>query len=264
MNFDGTKQKRFGNLITISKKELQDFIKNQTPIVKKGFDLELGKRDLVDLVKFKQPVQRKGYNIMVEGLPTKVTDKFKKMKDKPDSDSGKDFSTHHKGSMGADNMGASSEHDTYDFDDGGDEEGGVQSNEKDKVKRGYEPVTETLRKIIRKAIDELIEDNTCINCGDITNEDLRKWFGKGGAGGTTKGGWDRYGSSGQKLGKCGDGKEGGAYAACLSAEKAKKLGPKGRATFVNRKRRDQKKAGDSKKGKQKSKGKKPVMSKTGA
>ena len=66
MNFDGTKQKRFGNLITISKKELQDFIKNQTPIVKKGFDLELSKRDLVDLVKFKQPVQRKGYNILVE------------------------------------------------------------------------------------------------------------------------------------------------------------------------------------------------------
>jgi len=50
----------------------------------------------------------------------------------------------------------------------------------------------------------------------------------------------------------------------LSAEKAKKLGPKGRATFVNRKRRDQKKAGDTKKGKQRSKGKKPVMSKTGA
>ena len=97
-----------------------------------------------------------------------------------------------------------------------------------------------------------------------TNEDLRKWFGKGGSGGTTKGGWDRYGSDGQKLGKCGDGEEGGAYAACLSAEKAKKLGPKGRAAFVRRKRRDQKKAGDTKKGRQKSKGKKPVMSKTGA
>ena len=118
--------------------------------------------------------------------------------------------------------------------------------------------------IIRETITELIDDSRCIYCGSITNEDLRKWFGKGGSGGTTKGGWDRYGSDGQKLGKCGGGKEGGAYAACLSAEKAKKLGAKGRATFVNRKRRDQKKAGDSKKGKQKSKGKKPVMSKTGA
>ena len=111
---------------------------------------------------------------------------------------------------------------------------------------------------IREAITELIDDGT------ITTEDLRKWFGKGGAGGTTKGGWDRYGSSGQKLGKCGGEKEGGAYAACLSAEKARKLGPKGRASFVNRKRRDQKKAGDSKKGKQRSKGKAPVMSKTRA
>ena len=118
--------------------------------------------------------------------------------------------------------------------------------------------------IIRETITELIDDSRCIHCGSITNEDLRKWFGKGGSGGTTKGGWDRYGSDGQKLGKCGGEKEGGAYAACLSAEKAKKLGPKGRATFVNRKRRDQKKAGDSKKGKQKSKCKKPVMSKTGA
>jgi len=125
-------------------------------------------------------------------------------------------------------------------------------------------MSEQISQIIREVITELIDDSRCIHCGSITNEDLRKWFGKGGAGGTTKGGWDRYGSDGQKLGKCGDGKEGGAYAACLSAEKARKLGPDGRATFVRRKRRDQKKAGDTKKGKQKSKGKAPVMSKTGA
>ena len=43
-----------------------------------------------------------------------------------------------------------------------------------------------------------------------------------------------------------------------------KLGPKGRAAFVRRKRRDQKKGGDTKKGGQRSKGKKPVYSKTGA
>ena len=193
MNYKGTRPKRFGNLITISNQELQDFIKNQTPIVKKGIDLKLSKRDLVDLVKFKQPVQRKGYNILMEVS-----------------------------------------------------------------------VKESIRKIVRKAIDELIEDNTCIDCGHITNEDLRKWFGKGGEGGTTSGGWDRYGSDGQKLGKCGGGKKGGAYAACLSAEKAKKLGPKGRAAFVRRKRAAQKKAGDTKKGRQRSKGKKPTYAKTGA
>ena len=125
-------------------------------------------------------------------------------------------------------------------------------------------MSQELRQIVREVITELVDDNICIHCGNIVDEDLRKWFGKGGSGGTTKGGWDRYGSDGQKLGKCGGGKEGGAYAACLSAEKARKLGADGRASFVNRKRRDQKKAGDSKKGKQRSKGKAPVMSKTGA
>ena len=33
------------------------------------------------------------------------------------------------------------------------------------------------------------------------NEDLRKWFGKGKTGSSSGGGWDRYGSDGQKLGK---------------------------------------------------------------
>ena len=123
---------------------------------------------------------------------------------------------------------------------------------------------EQIQQIIREAITELIDESRCVDCGYITNEDLRKWFGIGGAGGTTKGGWDRYGSDGQKLGKCGGGKEGGAYAACLSAEKARKLGPKGRASFVRRKRAAQKKGGDAKKGKQRSKGKKPTYTKTGA
>lgn len=99
---------------------------------------------------------------------------------------------------------------------------------------------------------------------NLMNEDLRKWFGKGKTGTASGGGWDRYGSDGQKLGKCGDGKKGGAYAACLSQEKANKLGPDGRAAFVRRKRAAQKKAGDSKKGGEKTKGQKPTFSKTGA
>jgi len=100
--------------------------------------------------------------------------------------------------------------------------------------------------------------------GVTQNEDLRKWFGKGKTGSTKGGGWDRYSSTGKKLGKCGDGEKGDAYAACLSKEKAAKLGPKGRASFVNRKRADQKKAGDSKKGGNRTKGKTPTFSKTGA
>jgi len=101
------------------------------------------------------------------------------------------------------------------------------------------------------------------NCVPV-EEDLRKWFGKGKTGSSTGGGWDRYGTDGQKLGKCGDGKEGDPYAACLSKEKAAKLGPKGRAAFVRRKRADQKKAGDAKKGGETKKGQKPTFSKTGA
>jgi hypothetical protein len=99
---------------------------------------------------------------------------------------------------------------------------------------------------------------------EMTNEDLRKWFKKGGTGGTTAGGWDRYSSTGEKLGKCGGGKEGEAYAACLSAAKAAKLGKKGIAAFVNRKRRAQKKGGDPKKGGERRKGQKTIKVKTGA
>ena len=117
---------------------------------------------------------------------------------------------------------------------------------------------------LRDIFLELIEDNSCVYCGNIVDEDLYKWFKKGGDGGTTAGGWDRYGSDGQKLGKCGGGKKGGAYAACLSAKKAAKLGKKGRAAFVRRKRAEQKKAGEVKKGGNSAKGKKPTFSKTGA
>jgi hypothetical protein len=107
----------------------------------------------------------------------------------------------------------------------------------------------------------------CHKCGhDNTpiSEDLRKWFGKGKTGSTTGGGWDRYNSKGEKVGKCGDSKEGSAYAACLSKEKAAKLGPDGRAAFVKRKRAAQSKADDSKKGGEQKKGQKPTFVKTGA
>ena len=99
---------------------------------------------------------------------------------------------------------------------------------------------------------------------EIIREDLRKWLGKGKTGSTSGGGWDRYSTTGKKLGKCGDAEEGEAYSACLSKEKANKLGPEGRAKFVKRKRAAQKKAGDAKKGGEQSKGQTPVFVKTGA
>ena len=259
MKYKISRPKRFGNLITISKKELQDFIKNQTPIVKKGFDLELSKADLVDLVKFKQPVQRNGYNILMElnEAPKKSTVEMFKTLIKFGGPMKKELMEALKlmvKGYGLEYVKREVKKDPKDF----------YKNLKHMARAFPEFRSKKVREIIRNTIEEMIDDSRCVNCGSITSEDLRKWFGKGGAGGTTKGGWDRYGSDGQKLGKCGGGKEGGAYAACLSAEKAKKLGPKGRASFVRRKRAAQKKGGDAKKGRQKSKGKKPTYTKTGA
>jgi len=101
-----------------------------------------------------------------------------------------------------------------------------------------------------------------IKLSDLISEDLRAWFGKGGKGGVGGGGWDRYNSNGDRVGKCGDAKEGDAYAACLSKEKARKLGKAGRAAFVKRKRAAQSKGGDSKKGGEQSKGQKPIKVRT--
>lgn len=102
-----------------------------------------------------------------------------------------------------------------------------------------------------------------IKLKDILSEDLRKWFGKGKQGGVGGGGWDRYDTSGNRVGKCGDAKEGEPYSACLSKEKAEKLGKSGRAAFVKRKRAAQNKGGDSKKGGEHTKGQKPIKVKTG-
>lgn len=35
-------------------------------------------------------------------------------------------------------------------------------------------------------------------------ENLRDWFGKGKSGGAGGGGWDRYNTKGERIGKCGD------------------------------------------------------------
>lgn len=90
---------------------------------------------------------------------------------------------------------------------------------------------------------------------------LGKWFNKESAGGGP--GWDRYNTKGERVGKCGDADEGDSYAACLSRQKAQKLGKDGIASFVRRKRKAQKKAGRAKKGESSRKGKKPVYVKTG-
>ena len=92
-------------------------------------------------------------------------------------------------------------------------------------------------------------------------EDLRDWLGKGKEGGVGGGGWDRYNSEGKRAGKCGDAEEGDTYSTCLSKEKADKLGEKGVASFVRRKRKAQDEAGYDEKG-EGPKGRKPVFVKT--
>jgi len=66
---------------------------------------------------------------------------------------------------------------------------------------------------------------------DLTTEDLRDWFGKGKEGGVGGGGWDRYNTKGERIGKCGDadarGGKGEGKPKCLSKEKAAQLRAKG-------------------------------------
>ena len=72
-------------------------------------------------------------------------------------------------------------------------------------------------------------------------EDLRDWFGTGKKGGAGGGGWDRYNTKGERIGKCGDSKPGEGKPKCLSKSAAAKLrakgGKKAIAQAVRRKRR---------------------------
>ena len=67
------------------------------------------------------------------------------------------------------------------------------------------------------------------------NEDLRKWFGTGGKGGVGGGGWDRYNTKGERIGKCAR-EPGEAKPKCLSKDKAAKMSKDEIAAAVRRKR----------------------------
>ena len=58
-------------------------------------------------------------------------------------------------------------------------------------------------------------------------ENLRAWFGKGKKGGAGGGGWDRYNTKGERIGKCGDSKKGEGKPKCLSKIRAASLRAKG-------------------------------------
>jgi hypothetical protein len=104
---------------------------------------------------------------------------------------------------------------------------------------------------------EIIESNICINCGNITNENLRKWFkdrwvniGKKKKGG----GHPPCGTSGKKRG----------YAKCVPASKAASMTKKQKKSAVRRKRAAQNKAGRGGTSDLRGGGKKPIRVKTKA
>jgi len=71
-------------------------------------------------------------------------------------------------------------------------------------------------------------------------ENLRDWFGKGKQGGAGGGGWDRYNTKGERIGKCGDSQPGEGKPKCLSKSRAASLRASGGkaaiAAAVRRKR----------------------------
>ena len=90
------------------------------------------------------------------------------------------------------------------------------------------------------------------NGNGAVSEDLRKWFGSGPEGGKGGGGWDRYNTKGERIGKCARG-PGEGKPKCLSNEKAAKMSKAERAAAVRRKRRQDPVADRS------GKGGKPIM-----
>ena len=70
---------------------------------------------------------------------------------------------------------------------------------------------------------EIIKDNICIHCGELTNEDLRKWF---------KDKWVNIGKK-DKSGKhppCGTSGKKRGYAKCVPAKKAASMSKKQKAS----------------------------------
>ena len=105
-------------------------------------------------------------------------------------------------------------------------------------------------------VAKIISDNTCVHCGNVVNENLRKWFkdkwvniGKKKKGG----GHPPCGTSGKKRG----------YAKCVPKSKAANMTKKQKASATRRKRAAQNKAGRGGKA-SKGQGKKPIMTKTEA
>ena len=80
----------------------------------------------------------------------------------------------------------------------------------------------------KKKVQETIEFEQDLDSFiSALDEDLRAWFGKGKKGGAGGGGWDRYNTKGERIGKCGDRKKGEGKPKCLSKSRAASLRAKG-------------------------------------
>ena len=88
---------------------------------------------------------------------------------------------------------------------------------------------------LKDIFTELIEDNTCVNCGNIVDESLRNWF---------QNKWVNIGKK-DKSGKhppCGTSGDKRAYAKCVPKSKAASMTKKQKASATRRKRAAQNKA----------------------
>ena len=105
-------------------------------------------------------------------------------------------------------------------------------------------------------IDKIAEDNTCVNCGNITtenilDENLKKWFSDK---------WVNIGKK-DKSGKhppCGTSGKKRGYAKCVPASKAAGMTKKQKKSAVTRKRAAQNKAGRGGTSNLRGGGKKPI------
>lgn len=89
---------------------------------------------------------------------------------------------------------------------------------------------------LNERLKQAIQDNTCIHCGNIVNEDLRNWF---------KSKWVNIGKK-DKSGKhppCGTSGKKSGYAKCVPAAKAASMSKKEKESATRRKRAAQNKAG---------------------
>lgn len=87
---------------------------------------------------------------------------------------------------------------------------------------------------LQELFKEIIEENRCIHCGNIVNEDLRNWF---------KSKWVNIGKKvGGKHPPCGTSGSKSGYAKCVPASKAKSMSKKEKESATRRKRAAQNKA----------------------